>query len=311
MVIMNAGVPNDTNKRSDAAASLRAFFDHQLHHLHELADGLSKHRQEMEQLTAEDREMVENFVDAANARMQVVHDYGGRLRDYVRGLYTHVLEIAEQIPSTIDLNQDAFRANPMVNALFVNTDDIERLFTNSPDLRSFLKLYNQQQLPVVYALLTACKSERSTLGIGMMGDLLVRDVPQQTINFSSHKLHIPCATSEALAVAVKQYLFERIVMLIKQDIAARIASHTFTSEDNSYESRLNSLANPSVYLDTLIEYLAVPDNLLRIHKSHIRLNKLGVKITEDDSQRANEFDLYELTWSDHSSHVLLQVAYSW
>ncbi len=311
MVIMNAGVPNDTNKRSDAAASLRAFFDHQLHHLHELADGLSKHRQEMEQLTAEDREMVENFVDAANARMRVVHDYGGRLRDYVRGLYTHVLEIAEQIPSTIDLNQDAFRANPMVNALFVNTDDIERLFTNSPDLRSFLKLYNQQQLPVVYALLTACKSERSTLGIGMMGDLLVRDVPQQTINFSSHKLHIPCATSEALAVAVKQYLFERIVMLIKQDIAARIASHTFTSEDNSYESRLNSLANPSVYLDTLIEYLAVPDNLLRIHKSHIRLNKLGVKITEDDSQRANEFDLYELTWSDHSSHVLLQVAYSW
>jgi hypothetical protein len=198
----------------------------------------------------------------------------------------------------------------MVNALFVNTDDIERLFANSPDLRSFLKSYDQQQLSVVYALLTACKSERSTLGIGMMGDLLVRDLPQQTVNFSSHKLHIPCVTSDALAVAVKQYLFERIVMLIKQDIAARIANHTFTPEDNSYQSRLNSLANPSVYLDTLVEYLAVPDNLLRIEKTHIKLNKLGIKITEDDSQHANEFDIFELIWSDQSSHVLLQVAYS-
>ncbi len=310
MAIMNASVPNDSNKRSDAAASLRDFFDHQLHHLHELAVGFSKHRQELDQQAEEDREMVENFVDVANAKMRVVHDYGERLRDYVRGLYSHVLAVAEQIPSVVDLNKDAFRANPMVNALFVNTDDIERLFANSPDLRSFLKSYDQQQLSVVYALLTACKSERSTLGIGMMGDLLVRDLPQQTVNFSSHKLHIPCVTSDALAVAVKQYLFERIVMLIKQDIAARIANHTFTPEDNSYQSRLNSLANPSVYLDTLIEYLAVPDNLLRIEKTHIKLNKLGIKITEDDSQHANEFDIFELIWSDQSSHVLLQVAYS-
>ncbi|MDO9238766.1 MAG: hypothetical protein Q7U30_02030, partial [Methylicorpusculum sp.] len=75
-------------------------------------------------------------------------------------------------------------------------------------------------------------------------------------------------------------------------------------------SRVKSLANPDVYLMTLLELLENPVNLLRIEKTHYKLNKLGLKIAGDDSQCANEFDVYELTWSNNTRNVVLQIAYT-
>jgi len=295
------------NNRTDAASGLRTFFDHQVHFLHELMTGFGD--DEAELLSSEDSSMVESFVDTANSRMRAVHDYAHQLRQYVRGLYDHILLVADEIPAPIDLNQEAFRSNALINSLFVNTDDIDKLSKTSPEMRSFLRDYDQHQVPIVYALLTAYRSEKPMLGIGLLGEMLVRDVPQQAVNFSAHQLHIPCKSTDELTMACKKFLFDRVVTLIKQDMAARVATQTLMPGDRSYESRLNSLANPNVYLTTLIEYLAVPSNLLRMDKTHLRLNKLGIKLGDDDNQHANEFDIHELTWSDNTRNVLLQVAY--
>ncbi|MDD4906307.1 MAG: hypothetical protein PHD39_09150, partial [Methylobacter tundripaludum] len=70
------------------------------------------------------------------------------------------------------------------------------------------------------------------------------------------------------------------------------------------------LANPDVYLDALLGYIEAPDKLLSIDKTHFKLSKLGIKLEDDDSgQRANEFDIHELTWSNDTRNVVLQIAY--
>jgi hypothetical protein len=56
-----------------------------------------------------------------------------------------VLQIADQIPSPVDLNQDTFGSGPLINALFVNGD---KLFNTDLDVNVFLRTRSQYQAPV-------------------------------------------------------------------------------------------------------------------------------------------------------------------
>ena len=297
------------DKRSHEASSLRSFFDNQLQHLQKLVISLSDHIHNKQQHTREDRQFVESFVDASNSKMRAVQGYAHKLREPIRVLYSHVLQIADKIPPPINLNQDAFITDSLVNALFVNRKDIDTLFNTDPEASAYLRAHNKHQVPVMFALLTADKSEKRTLGMGMMGEMLIREVAQQAVNFSSHKIHTPCAYCTELSTALKQYLFNRVVALIKQEMMSRISSQTLKPNDDSYEARVKGLANPDAYLDTLIEHLENPENLLSINKIHFKLSKLGIKVNGDDRQCANEFDLHELTWSNKTQSIILQIAY--
>lgn len=299
------------DRRSHEASALRAFFDDQLQHLHQLVSNLTSHIQDTELQVREDRQIVESFVDASNSKMRAVSDYSDKLRGHVRVLYRHVLQVADQIPPPVNLSLDAFEMDPLVNALFVNNNDIEKLFTSDHDVTVYLRSHCKTEVPVLYALLTADKSEKRTLGMGVQGDMLIRELPQEVVNFSSHKIHAPCAESAELEAALKAYLFGRVVEDIKREMMSHMAiDNPFKPGGESYEARVKSLANPDVYLDTLLGYLEDPAKLLSIDKSHFKLSKLGVKLEDDDSQRANEFDIHELTWSNNTRNVVLQVAYA-
>ncbi len=298
---------NDT-KRTREASSLRAFFDDQLDHLHNLVSNLSSHIHDEAQQAAEDKQIIENFVEASNSKMRAVQGYAHKLREHVRMLYNHVLQIADEIPPPVDLNRDAFGTDALVNALFANSKDIDKLLKSDPDVNAFLHAHSEDQVPILYALLTANKSEKPTLGIAMQGDMLIREVPQQAVNFSSHKIHTPCASSSELNTVLKEYLFSHVVALIRQEMMSHI-NQSFNT-DNSYEARVNSLANPDVYLDTLIKYIENPVNLLSINKIHLKLSKLGIKLENDDEQNANEFDIHELTWRNNIRIVVLQITHT-
>ncbi|MGZ4960174.1 MAG: hypothetical protein ACXV7J_13030 [Methylomonas sp.] len=297
------------NRRLHESSGLRTFFDEQVHHLQALLGDLGSPISDEPQ-TDKENQIIECFVDATNSKMRAAHDYVEKLRPHVCMLYEHVLQVAAQIPAPVDLKPDTFRTSPLVNSLFVNGEDIDRLFRNDHDARAYLRSHSPDQVPIVYALLTACKREKSVLGVGMLGDMLVRDVPHETVNFSSHKIHTLCDSSTALSVALKRYLFDHVVHLIKQELASRAAAQALNPSDHSYESRVHSLANPDVYLNTLIEFLQTPPHLLDIDKCHFKLNKLGIKVECDDEQCTNEFDIHELTWSDKSRDIVVQVAYA-
>ena len=280
-----------------------------MHYLQELVSALSQPIHGREQQSAEDRQIVESFVDASNSKMRAVHGYAHKLREHVRALYSHVLQIADEIPPPVDLSRDAFGTDPLVNSLFASSKDIDRLFATDPDVNAYLRTHNNYQAVVMYALLTASKNEKRTLGLALQGDMIIRDVPQQVVNFSAHKIHTPCASSTELSTALKQYLFGHVVALVKQEMTSHMIDRLVKAGDNSYESRVHSLANPDVYLNTLVGHLEIPAKLLSIDKTHFKLSKLGIKLDSDDKQSANEFDIHELTWSDSSRDVVLQIAY--
>jgi hypothetical protein len=103
-------------------------------------------------------------------------------------------------------------------------------------------------------------------------------------------------------------LFDRVVTLLKQEMTSRMIEQSSKTGEDSYEARVNSLANPDVYLNMLLKHLEIPADLLSIAKIHFKLSKLGIKLEDDDTQSANEFDIPELTWSNNTRNVMLQIA---
>lgn len=298
-------------RRSEHASSLRGFFNEQIQHLQDLLSGEhDSHQPETPAIADADQQVIEHVVDMANIRMRAVHGYAEKLRGHVCALYQHVLATAEQIPEPVELNHQTFASDALVNAMFVAAADIDKLAHPGSEVDVYWAQPQHSRLEQLYALLSAYKSEKSVLGIGMLGDMLVRDMPKKTVNFSAAKLHTPCASSEELATALKNYLLDRVVGLLKQDMSAKSLAQAMKPGEHDYQARINSLANPDKYLDALLELMQVPDKLLAIDCCHFRLNKQGIKLeAEDESLSINEFDLPEICWSDGSKNVLLQVVY--
>jgi hypothetical protein len=92
-------------------------------------------------------------------------------------------------------------------------------------------------------------------------------------------------------------------------MTSRMTGQIFKPSDDCYKSRVKSLANPGVYLNTLIEYLEIPSNLLSIDKTLLKLSKMGIRLDSDDRQCANEFGIHELTWIGSTRNMVLQIAY--
>ena len=289
-------------KRTHEAATLRDFFDEQISHLQNLFGDFSFKSQTDEE-DAEQQQIVENFVDAANAKLRAADHYAQRLRPPVCALYRHLLAVAEQIPPPVELSHRAFACDATVNALFVNSAEIDRLIKAN----RFISDYLNSHPASFYALMTAQKTETTVFGVGMQGEMLVREVSQRAVNFSGHKLHRPCASKDELAQALRRFLFDEVVQLVKQSMGELVIAETLKPGNASYETRLQSLANPSVYLDTLIGYLQPVENLLKIDRFHFKLSKLGVKLECDDGQCINEFEIHELTWRGKYRNVLMQI----
>jgi hypothetical protein len=297
------------NKRLPEAANLRSFFDEQIHHLHTRLNSLHHQDHAKQQQIADEQLALENFVDLINNKIRSVNGYPSKLRLHVQTLYNHVLKVSDSIPAPLSLTDNSFSTNPLVNALFVNSNEIDKLVETNPEIIDFLDKHNKAQVPVLYALLTAGCDIKHILGIGLQGDMLIRELPQDAVNFYAHKIHAPCADSTELNTALKTYLFDLIANIIKREMSARLANEANLTSDNFYQSKVNSLANPEIYLHSLIAYLEDPVKLLSIAKPHFKLTKLGIKIADDDQQWVNEFDLPELTWHGGMQQVVLQIAY--
>lgn len=292
-------------KRTHEAAILRDFLDEQISHLQNLL-GDFVFKSPVDQELAEQQLIVESFVDAANAKLRVADHYVERLRPPVCALYRHLQAIAQQIPPPLELSRRAFARDATVNALFVNAGDIDRLIKGNRLATNYVSTHRAS----FYALMTAQKTESTLFGVGLQGEMLVREVSQRAINFSAHKLHSPCDSKEALEQALRRFLFEEAVKIVKQSMDELVIAETLKSGKASYETILHSLANPSVYLDTLIAYLQPVENLLKLEKFRFKLSKLGVKLECDDGQCINEFEIHELTWRGQHRFVLMQIVYS-
>ena len=288
----------DSDRRSPETASLRHYFQVQLERITTLVDRYASRRRASRQRNSLEVAAVESVVKATDSRLRTVSTYRKRLRAGVRALLDYVDHLVDRLPPPIEVNQQSFLHDPRVNAFFVNKASIREMFSRSPELQDFFSDPGNSGLEHVCAIMFMARNEKEVFSSGLADGLLIRDVKQTTVSFTDHTISQPRASESEVRSALRQFLFERYVEYIDYQLTLLNAALG--------HSVLNS---PSIYLDALERTFERPEELLRLETNVIRVNRIGIRVTEDSKEAVNEFTLYELGLGDQPSQAIALVVY--
>lgn len=142
---------------------------------------------------------IEEVVDIADPAIRRASRYSKKLLGPVQTAQGYCSSMIESVPGPIQLDRNNYFNNPRVKALFVSSDQMEEFLQNSPDIGILRKNGFSGE---VVALLTMTKHEKTVLGHQKMGELIMRDVAQQTVNFTDHRIVGPAADIESAKVGI-------------------------------------------------------------------------------------------------------------
>ncbi|MEN8178108.1 MAG: hypothetical protein ABFS39_05750 [Pseudomonadota bacterium] len=297
------------NKRIPEASALRNFFQEQWDYLQKLIEirQANKLRQQREGEVLSNA--VETIVDATDARLRAIGSYQEDLRESARGLLDHIEGLVMLMPAAVQLNQSAYINDPMVNMLFRSPAEFHRLFSQNLPIQDFFNSPENHKSDEVFALLFLKRAEKSILGSAIQGEIILKEVLQTSVTFSGHRLMVPCATEQSVRSAMKRTLFESAVQYMDRLIAKMRHAQTAEEKIAALQNPYRNIDNPEVYLQMLTEQMKLPQKLIRLQDSLLRVNAMGIKLPLDSSAPADQVRLHELEIGEEQSRIMTLVRY--
>ncbi|OYY93419.1 MAG: hypothetical protein B7Y41_11680 [Hydrogenophilales bacterium 28-61-23] len=149
---------------------------------------------------------VERSVYRVEPRLKQIRGFPGRYRPFIEPVLARVRQLATSVPGPVTVDTENYIRDPFVHALFGSPEDIRRFLCSTQTMRDHVARHGAGEL---YALLSMRRTERTVFGMEATGEVLRRDVAQQTVSFSDHQL-IGLAPTEAEAREnLLWYLFDR------------------------------------------------------------------------------------------------------
>jgi hypothetical protein len=297
------------DRRKAEAASLRQLFHEQWSHLLHLLDTWHRRRDSKRSESDELVTAVEQVVSGTNARIRSIGSYKKQLRESVHAVLDYVDTLVDELPEAITVSQETFFSNPLVNAFFVNTEDIRQIFCNARELQDFFANHSNRTLADAYALLFVRKTEKTVLGKDLCGDLLLGDVIQTTVSFWDHQILYPCASELLARKSLKVMLFRSVVKYIRIHMIRACSQQMQANLQHKHLDPIHSLKNPEVYLQELRRLLSSPMELLKKNESTLRVNRMGICLSDNDTSAANELHLNEIAIGDEQTRIVVMVKY--
>ena len=145
------------------------------------------------------QEATEHVVQLADPVIRQAKRYRQVLHAPITGAMSYFRSLSEAIPGPVVLNRDQYHDNPLVKALFASPDELEELLQLSPEVNRFRK---QGYAGEVVAMMTMQQDERTIFGHKQEGEMLVRDVRQEAVSFSDHRIVAVAADLEATKAGI-------------------------------------------------------------------------------------------------------------
>ena len=252
---------------------------------------------------------VETIVEGTDVRLRGICNYRSQLREGACNLLQHIESLVDALPRPIMIDDDSLATNPMVRALFCDTQTLQRLFFNNRRLQEFFASAEHTDREEVYALLFLRYREKTILGSEIHGEIIMREVRQKTCNFYGHRLVAPSPNETAARIGMIITLFENVVRHIKNLMLEQ--KKLLFKRQHDYPVLLpeQNLNNPEVYIKILVEQLTSPEQLISLQDNHIRLNSMGIKLPLHADTPSNLICLNEIQVGDRQPNVVRLIRY--
>ncbi len=283
----------------------------------------------------------EAAVQGVDAGIRLLSGYQARLRPAVASSLSYVNSLVEHIPGVLEVDSRSFSTDARVNAFFVDVNDLRSVFSRSAELRNFLSNGHSGDLERCCALLCMKKTERNVLGVELQGDQVRRDVKQVTVSFDDHQIISPAANETEVRRGLKTCLFQGLITnALARLSSCHVSVQHMDAERRSLSARLRSLEsaleagaenaeeleqtrarlagiestrgqapclNPEHSLRQLLEVLEAPDQFVRLHSDRLSLDRLGVKLSEDNG--AEPIELAEVDLGGGNCRVVVLTSF--
>lgn len=163
---------------------------------------------------------IERAVDGTDPRLRALPRYQKPLREAVIHALDHVVRLVEQLPPPAEISRQRYGTDPQLCAFFASVEHMQHVFNTDHALSDFLVGPAGPLSERVVALLLMEKQERRVLGMDLEGEILRRDVPQVTVNFTGHRLLDPTSTEEETRRLLKRRAFDHLLSLALRRIVS-------------------------------------------------------------------------------------------
>ncbi|MEN8179884.1 MAG: hypothetical protein ABFS39_14880 [Pseudomonadota bacterium] len=165
---------------------------------------------------------IDQVVDGTDPRLRAVSGYRKRLRPAVIKAVNNTLKLVDGLAPPIELSRKSFSREDCIRAVFSSPDHISDFLSRCQVLHNHLKKQTGVALDNIHALLLVLRNERNVLGLELDKDIIRRDVPQVSINFSNPRLISPMNSESASRRETNKQVFDFfIVLALKKLLAAR------------------------------------------------------------------------------------------
>lgn len=297
------------NKRVPEAFALREFFQEQWEYLQQLLEARQLNKLQQQSEAERLSSAVETIVEGTDIRLRAIGNYQKRLRKSARELLDYIVALVADMPPAVKVSQTAYSNNSLVNTLFVSTEAMHRVFSQSSPVQNYFNNLENLQRQEVFALLFLSRTVKNTFGAELRGEIILREVPQTSVSFSGHQLIAPQATEEAARGALKKTLFDSVIQQLKLKITQLRYDQTDEEKVTGVQNPQCNINNPEVYIEMLVEQLSMPQKLINLQDKLLRVSKMGIKLPLDSTIPSNKVRLHEVGIDGEQSRVVTLVRY--
>jgi hypothetical protein len=278
---------------------------------------------------------VEHVVDETYPRLRMAPGYARRLRGPVENAFRYIDELVESIPPAILCCRSNYVSDPQVNAFFAGPDHIQKVFSESEEVRSLFD--SSPDVCECWALLCMRKEERRQFGMDLAGDDVRREVLQTGVSFTDHQIVSPGVEEADARRALKCCIFNSLLGYARR--RAKTAKETALELGNrrkALQGRLTrasdehaarelqaqidqleqGLAQESLKLVTLNDHLEFVAEVLGNPAQYVsrgghdlRLSRLGIKLEGQSDKAGYEVPLAEIHVACHEPRIAALVRF--
>ena len=239
------------------------------------------------------------------------------------------------IPGPIDLDPARWGSSPVLNAMFTGPDAFSGWLSSCSTLKDAFQKNTTDEL---FGLLVAEYKEKSSLGVGRVGDVVQKDVLQKSVYFENpgilvpqpdletakneirHRILVMLFTRELKEIAdlaalteelekqqetLQILLYRRKMHAKEEDDTARGAKQIISDIDKKIERIGRHPDSPEGHLQHVIEVLMNIEQHLKMTPLVLRLNNLGIKVNKSSSESFSEISFAECTYiGEHRRTVI-------
>lgn len=161
----------------------------------------------------------ERAVSLVDPLLKQINGFPGSFLEPVAAALAYSRKLADGIPGPVALDRKSYAADPLVHAFFSSMDSISEVLGCSQPMREYCRTF--PGAGEAYALMGMRRSEKKLLGMELAGDLIQREVPQDTVYFSGHTIEYPAASEQEARDRVVWALFDCLAGHVARQIGER------------------------------------------------------------------------------------------